>query len=401
MIHAYGMTEDGKKTPAIVLTQYTGGKVLYINLPLGQLKANADDLPLRSVLQTFLFDIVGIPHIMNVADGRGVIVINWHIDSAIEHITLPEMYQDGFLRKELPASFHITAGDFLDDVGDGEGFDAAGKGRELTEMVKEFGAVGSHGGWAHNWFAKNIEDGVFTEQEIREFIVKNNACLEELTGKKVLEYSAPNGVHPQPVVTKILEDLGVIAYYYTGDVGSAPNRTFYDGKMITDKVIAFPVMPLEKYASLWEMRALGHKSESEVAAWYTNILDYAAHHRVVRMVYSHPYNIAEYPEEVKDFLDKAAEMKADNEIAVQPMSEYAKFFLRFLKTNYNFNLEEHNLKISLKNPDGLHGVCTALPKGRYEKPLADGIEVTEDDKYYYITVVSEDEKEKSISVAIK
>ena len=391
-ILAYAIMGNNEKFPAIVLTDYAAGKVLYVNLPLGSLKADSDDLPLRSALRTFLFDIAGIPHVMNTEAGRGGVVIDWHVDSAVEHKTLPLMLKTGLIRKGIAASFDITAGDFLDNPGDGEGFDACGKGRHLAEILKGYGTIGSHGGWAHNWFAKNIEDGVFKEKEMREYIVKNNKCLETITGYRITEYAAPVGVHPQPVTTRILEDLGIIAYYYTGDTGSGPNRTFYQGKMVSDKVIAFPVMPFGKMASLYEMAVLDKKTDSQVREWLFDILSYSARNRTVRLFYSHPYNIENYPHAMKAFMDKVDNMQKDGEISIRPMSDFASFFLRFLKTTYDFSEAGSGLVVSLTNPEGLAGISVAVPKAHYSPPSEKGYAITEDGRYFYVTITGNETK---------
>jgi hypothetical protein len=391
-IYANGITANNVQFPAIVLTEYGAGKVLYVNLPLGYLKANADDLPLRSVLRTFLFNVVGFPHVMNTEAGRGAIVIDWHVDSAIEHRTLPLMEKMGLLRKNISVSFDITAGDFLDRVGDGQGFDACGKGKRLTETLKEYGTIGSHGGWAHNWFAKNIEDGVFKEKEIRENIEKNNKCLETVTGYKITEYAAPVGVHRQPETTRILEDLGMIAYYYTGDTGSGPNRTFHQGKMVSEKVIAFPIMPFGRTASLYEMAELDKRSDSEVKEWLLNLLSYVARNRTTRLFYSHPYNIELYPTAVKAFIDQAETMQQNREISVRSMSDSARFFLRFLKTQYSFQAEGVSLNVSLANPEGLAGITVALPKAQYSRPSEGDYVISEDGENIYVTITSNETK---------
>ena len=397
-IYAYGITANKEQFPLVVMNDYAKGKVIYVNLPLGYLKAYSDDLPLRAILRTFLFDVIEIPHIMNVEQGRGGLVINWHVDSDIEHIALPFLLKNGYMRKEIAASFHITAGDFFLKPGDDTGFDADGAGKHLILQLKNYGIIGSHGGWAHNWFSQNIVNGVFKEKEIREYIAKNNECLEKIVGYKITEYAAPNGAHPQPAATKALEDLGMIAYYYTGDTGSAPNRVFYDGKMVSDKVIAFPLMPFGKTASIWEMKAIGKKQESEVKEWFYSTLDYVASNRTVRMIYSHPYDIQNYPQTIKEFLDKVIVMQSNGEIAVHPMSYFAEFFLRFLKTTYSFSCEGKQLVIYLNNPDGLSGITVALPKREFIKPVADDIMLQQDDRYYYVTVVGANEKEKYIKV---
>jgi hypothetical protein len=330
---------------------------------------------------------------MNTEAGRGGIVINWHVDSAVEHKTLPIMIKTGLIRKDIKASFDITAGYFLDNPGDGLGFDGCGKGKPLVEIMKSYGVIGSHGGWAHNWFAKNIEDGLFKEKEIRENIVKNNRCLETITGYKITEYAAPVGVHPQPVTTRILEDLGIIAYYYTGDTGSGPNRTFYEGKMVSEKVIAFPVMPFGRMASLYEMAVLDKKKDSEVREWLFNMLSYSERNRTVRLFYSHPYNIENYPQAMKAFMDKVEKMQQAGEITVRSMNDFARFFLRFLKTAYTFRTEGNGLKVTLSNPDGLAGITVAIPKARYNPPAERDYSITEDEKYFYVTISGNDTKQ--------
>ena len=52
-IYAYAIKANNEKFPAIVLTDYAAGKVLYVNLPLGSLKADSDDLPLKVDAQDF------------------------------------------------------------------------------------------------------------------------------------------------------------------------------------------------------------------------------------------------------------------------------------------------------------------------------------------------------------
>jgi hypothetical protein len=396
-VYAYAETAAQEKFPAIVLTNYAKGSVLYVNLPLGQLKAYADDLPLRAVLRTFLFTIVGVPHVLNVENGQGSVVINLHVDSNIEYRTIPDMKKRGLLREGIPVSFHISAGDFFEHPGDGAGFDACGKGRPLVELAKAYGTIGSHGGWAHNWFANNIANGKFGKSDMRRYILRNSECLEEITGYKIVEYSAPVGLHPQPVMTSVLEDLGFIAYYTTADTGSSPNRTFFDGSMVSKQVIAFPIMPFGRSASFYEMKVVDAKTERQVMAWLFDILAYTTKNRTTRLIYSHPYNIELYPHAVRAFADSVSTLQQRKILAVSSMTEYATFFLRFLKTKYSFSREIGQLRISLKNPSGLAGICIALPKRFCRKPIVSDTALQEDKRFFYLTMVA-NEKEKSFAV---
>jgi len=53
------------------------------------------------------FYVVGIPHMVNVENGLGSIIINWHIARNVEFKTLPAMKRMGLLRKKVPASFML------------------------------------------------------------------------------------------------------------------------------------------------------------------------------------------------------------------------------------------------------------------------------------------------------
>ncbi len=384
-IYAHVITGRGEKYPAVVIRDYGKGKVLYVNLPLGHLKAYSDDLPLRAMLRTFLFKSVKIPHLLNTHNGKGGLVINWHIDSSIEWKSTPIMLRDGYLIKGIEYSIHITAGDSMDEPGDGLGFDACGRGRPFVQAVLNYGVIGSHGGWAHNWFSRNIENGKFSKKEVYEYIKKNNDCLEDITGYRIVEYAAPNGVHPQPMTTGVLKKLGFLSYYYTGDTGSAPNRTFISGRMVSNKIIAFPIMPFGRSASLNEMKGAG-KTEDEVERWLIETVDYAVRNRTVRLIYSHPYDIPNYPSALKSFLAYADKMQKVDKLEIRSMSYFAKFLLKFLKTGYTFKADDKGLTLSLRNPEGLEGITAAIPKEIYKRPDTDGVVVHEDEDYYYLSI---------------
>lgn len=384
-LYADIVTEDGSQYPAVVIKNYGKGKVLYVNLPLGHLKSHSDDLPLRAVLRTFLFKNLKLPHLVNVPYGKGGLVINWHIDWNEDWEWITFMLKNGYLKKGIEYSMHITAGDFVNKPGDGLGFDACGKGKQFVQMLTDYGVIGSHGGWGHNWFADNVDKGIFKKKEILKYIKQNNDCLESITKQKVREYSAPDGVHPQPLATKILEDLGITAYYSTGDTGSSPTRIFIDGMKVSDKVWAFPVMPFQKHASLYEMDKAKMK-KTEVKKWLIETADYAVRNRTVRLIYSHPYNIEHYKDTVKFFLDYIERLQNQDKLQVKSMSYFADFNQRFLKTKYVFKIEDKKTGVFLNNPEGLNGITIAVPKNAYRMPQIKDCSVQEDEDYYYLTI---------------
>jgi len=396
-IFAYGIDEDENKYPAIIRKKIGRGNFLYVNIPLGYLKSYvSEDLLSRKVLRTFLFKFASTPHLVNSPYGKGGIVINWHIDNNTEWEATPNLIRHKIIRKSLKYSFHITAGDFVDKPGDNKGFNASGKGKEYVLLMNKYGIIGSHGGWAHNWFAKNLEEGKFTQKEIEYYIMKNTKTLEKIIGYKIIEYSAPNGLHPQPLLTKILEKNNFICYYYTGDIGSVPNRTFYNGKMVSKEVIAFPVMPNGKYASLAEM-GLVNLPPQKVKKWLFSIVNHSVKNRTIHLYYTHPYDLLYFPQYIsplKSFIDYIEELKKEGKLIVEPMSYFAKFLLKFIETKYSFVINNAGIKINLKNEMGLKGICVSLPE-KYKIIHQEGIEIEKDEKYIYITVTN-DVNEKTI-----
>lgn len=390
------IAENGDKYPAVVLNTYGQGNVLYVNLPLGYIKTYSDGLLLHLFLRAFLFQTVKIPHLVNVEKGTGGLVINWHIDSSIEWAEIPLAIKNKTLDKDLRYSIHITAGDFRDESGDRLGFDACGKGKPSVELLLPFGTIGSHGGWAHNWFADSIEKGKLTKDAISSYINKNKTCLETITGYPLREYSAPDGVHPQPVTTKILEKSGFNSYYYTGDSGSAPNRTFHNGSMVSSQVIAFPVLTYGKLASLYEMKEEG-STEQEVQKWLFDIVDYVIKNRTTRLFYSHLHDVNNYPRAMHNFLQYAKMKQAEGKLHIEPMSVIAGFFLNFIATEFSFQQEGGELLLNLKNPKGLKGITVAIPRNKYKAVVTANVSLAEEKDYYYLTV-NEDAKEKTIIV---
>jgi hypothetical protein len=391
--------KDSDEYKALVWEKYKEGYIFYSSLPLGHLKANSDDMVLRSILRYFLFKLVKIPHLVNTPKGKGGLVINWHIDANPDWKSIPMMLEKGYIRKVFEYSFHITAGDFRDEPGDNLGFDACGKGRKYVEMIIPYGTIGSHGGWAHNWFSNRILEERFSEKNIYKYIEKNNQCLESITGYKIREYSAPNGVHPQPETTKILEKLGVVAYYYTGDSGSSPNRTFIDGKMVSSKVIAFPITPYGVTASLYEMHKKG-VSEEEVYKFLVSLADFCIKTRQIKLFYSHPYDIPLYPNAILRAIDYWESKEKDGLLEVHSMSYFADFLLRFLKTEYSFRKKGNELVVRLKNPEGLKDIEIAIPN-YYGKVLSFPKEVAflaQDEHFYYFYIK---ENAKDLELAFK
>jgi hypothetical protein len=386
--------------PVLASRRVGSGRALWVNLPLGYLKAYGDDLPLRTVIRTFLIDMVKLPRLVPTPGGVGGLVVDWHVDSQIEWEGIPELIRAGIVRPGLRQQFDVTAGPYRDNPGDGLGFDACGRGRTYLKRLLPYGDVGSHGAWSHNWSSERLEEGQLSEEEFSELVARNNRCLREVTGRPVHTYSAPNGTHPQPMATSVLERLGIRAYYYTGDTGSAPTRTFHQGEMVSKRAWAFPVMPNGIYASIGEMVKSG-QSPARVEDWLNGTLDYVVDERTTRLVYSHPYDLRApaYRDAFSRFLDRAEKLQDEGTLRVDTMDHFARFMTRFVSTRFSFSRAGGDLHVDMSNDDGLEGLSFQIPQGW----LAGGYEVPQDleaggpNDGYELFVVSSEARELSVS----
>jgi hypothetical protein len=192
-------------------------------------------------------------------------------------------------------------------------------------------------------------------------------------------------------MTQILEELGIAAYYYTGNSGAAPNRTFFNGRMLSDRLIAFPVMPLIDKASLLEFDANGY-SVTDVRRWLQSTLAYAVDNRVVRLLYSHPYDLfkssrrRDYRPAFVSFLDGMEQAQANGHLNVKSMSYFAGFMLQMLETKYAFTIKPEGLEVDVRKPDDLQGLTLAFPRDKYRPPEKDAWQVQSDTDFFYVTL---------------
>lgn len=375
---------DENKRPVIVKKDLGEGSLLYVNTPIGALKGRSDDLLLRSILKTFLFKIAHVPHLVFSPNAKGTLVINWHIDSSIEHSSILWNIENNYFRKDINQTFHITAGPDAYNPQDSLGFDALGKGKNLVKELMEYGSIGSHGGWIHNWFAKNIQEKKISKKEIKNYIQRNNEALESIIGYEPIEYSAPEGVFPPISSIEIMKELGFKSYYYVGDSGSPPNRTFFNGKMLSDQIIAFPVMTFGINASLKEASD-SQWSEEKMKKYYREFIDYLIDNRTVRLFYSHPHDIRDYGYQnaIKYFLDYITTLMKEGELQTRTMTDISDFVVRFVNTKKRFTLDTQGVHTKITNHTSLDEMVIAIPK-KVGKNKVQSDDYLEDENYYYI-----------------
>ena len=349
--------------PAITQRTVGAGEVFYSGLPLGYLRANSDGFPLQMTVDRVIFDAALTPHLVASPQGTGEIIVNWHIDSNSEWAGIPHLARAGLLRRDIRYNFDVTAGPDRDKDGDREGFDACGAGAPYLAIISRYGSVGSHGGWLHNGFAWAVERHRMPEDRMQALIDKNDACLARMTGTQVRDYAAPDGAHPQPAMTRALENLNIHAYYYTGDTGDAAERALYNNALVSNTAWAFPIQPFGESASLAEMRIAG-VSPQQVGAWLESIMDEAARDRTILLFYSHAYDMQNqaYDGPFNSFLDRLTREQREGIVRATVMPDASAFLSRLLTTQMTFTLDRNQVSVRLYNAQGLRDVAFALPK---------------------------------------
>ena len=345
------------------------GQVLFVNLPLGYLKLRTDGYFLQSFLRYFAQDVVGLPQLSPMPDAQGALIMNWHIDSAAAVPAMESLSALGAF-EQGPYSVHLTAGPDVDAQGDGLGMDLA-RNPAMREWVRRFAergdSVGSHGGWIHNEFGRLVDtqDRGVSERELQ----MNLSAVQMASARPVHEYSAPIGNHPA-WVTDWLEAHGIRAYYFTGDIGSAPSRAYQDGRRGASDMWAFPVMSYGIHASFEEAR-FANVPEPDIAAWLMDVADFCVAHRTVRLVYFHPPGIAMFPGAFKAWMQHTAMLARERGLRWTTMAQYAAFSNDRLEVDWRIAPDDATpgaMRLQASHPRSLKRFTWLLPAQRYGRP---------------------------------
>jgi hypothetical protein len=365
--------------------KYQAGSVLFVNLPLGYLKGNTDGLMLNGFLNYFAQHILALPRLLPVPDGVGGVTLNWHVDSNAAIKPLQEMASWQILQQG-PYSVHITAGPDAMAFGDKRGFDVDHNlsSQAVIRQYEGLGyAIGSHGGWIHNYFASHVDNG--DPNDLQQYLALNKESLERITGKPVTEYSAPDGNQP-PWVTKWLEAHGFVAYYFTGDTGMGPTRGYREGKREGDHIWAFPILHLDRAAAFEEFTTESYSPE-EIEHWLEAVTDFTVGHREVRLVYFHPPGILEYRPVVRQWLEKTGALRSQGKFRWYTMSELGSFLNSRQQVEWKVARHDRQVDITARHPLTLAHQTWSLPANRFSEPkiVAGEGKITKSDGQWLVT----------------
>jgi hypothetical protein len=295
------------------------------------------------------------------------LVLNWHVDSNAA-ISALQAINSWTILEQGPYSIDITAGPDTYAFGDNGGFNIVHNSvsQDLVhEYVRLGNEIGSHGGWIHNYFAAHVETG--SPKEMAKFLDLNKDALEQVTGKRVVEYAAPNGDQPQ-WVTHWLESRGFVAYYFTGDAGMGPTQGYRAGQREGQNIWAFPVTQLDRAASFEEFSGEDISSDA-IQRWLEALTGFVVDRQEVRLLYFHPPGILPYHEIVQNWLKETAQLKAQGSFRWYTMAQVANFLN--LRKHVEWILTERDGLASLKANDSqtLAHQTWSLPADTFDKPV--------------------------------
>ena len=350
--------------------KYQSGSVLFVNLPLGYLKGNTDGLPLHGFLDYFAEHTLALPRLLPVPDGIGGITLNWHIDSNAAIKPLQQM-EDWRILEQGPYSVHITAGPDAMEFGDKRGFNVDNNpiSQDVIRQYEKLGfSIGSHGGWIHDYFAFHVDNG--DPKDLEEYLEWNKHSLERITGKPVVEYSAPDGNQPQ-WVTKWLEDHGFVAYYFTGDTGMAPTQGYRDGQREGQNIWAFPTLHLNQAAAFEEFMKDNY-SQDEIEHWLEAVTTFTVNHRSVRLLYFHPPGILQYRPIIRQWMTLTSGLRSTGQFRWYTMTDLATFLNSRKQVDWKVSRRDGRVEIEAKHPTSLEHQTWFFPASRYTEPKISG-----------------------------
>lgn len=345
------------------LRKHELGQVLFVNLPLGYLESRTDGLLLHSFLHYFASEVLHLPYLASVPDGTGGLVLNWHIDAASALKPMSVLSKAGIF-DQGPFSAHFTAGPDVDAFNDHKGLNVENN-PEVQQWIRTFEqrgyAIGSHGGWIHNYFGEHLSDD--NEKDFAQYIVKNNQALQDVDGgRPIREYSAPLGNHPE-WVTKWLQAHGFVAYYFSGDTGMGPTRVYRD-RGSDGNIWGFPILHLGTEASLEEMN-FDSVPQPLVQSWLIGVTDYAARDHVARLVYSHPLGATRYVGALQSWMQHSHELASQGRFRWYTMTGLAEFLNSRNEVNWTLGRVENKLMLQASHPKTLEHQTWIFPKSQY------------------------------------
>ena len=368
--------------------RHGAGDVLFVNLPLGYLVTRTDGMLLHSFLRYFALDMLHEPYLACVPDGIGGLIMNWHIDAASAFKPLAVLRKAGIF-DHGPFSTDFTAGPDVDEFHDGKGLNLKTnpEARSWVQYLREHGdEIGSHGGWIHNYFGRNVSDS--NQDSFQQYLVLNKNAVEAASAQPIGEYSAPMGNQPT-WVTRWLEKNNVVGYYFSGDAGMGPTRVYRDKGRDGDRIWAFPILHFGTQACFEEM-GMESVPASDVRNWLLNITDFASQLHLARLVYSHPIGALGYINALQTWFEHADQLASKGQFRWYTMTQLADFLNARQDVTWNITRHGAGIQLTARHARTLQHQAWMLPDQQYERPkVTEGSADVRDQDGYWIVAARE------------
>jgi peptidoglycan/xylan/chitin deacetylase (PgdA/CDA1 family) len=368
------VNSDGDLVAGYRASAHGAGGVLFVNLPLGDLKGRTDGLLLHSLLRYFAVGIGHLPTLSAAPGGVGALIFNWHVDSNSATAVLRDI--DSYpVMQQGPFSIHVTAGPDMQRAGDHAGLDLDHNPiaqSAITRFVARGDAIGSHGGWIHNYFGERIPDE--QSSEFTGLIERNIEAVERASKTRVVEYSAPLGNQPE-WVTRWLEGHGFLAYYFTGNTGMSPTRSYREGRLDARKIWSFPIVVFGAIASFDEARE-AEISEEVMTQWLRDVTEYVANTGTIKTFYSHPHIFPRYRATLHDWFAVTARLQQQGRFHWLTMTQVAQFLNRRDNVRWTLSRGDSSDVVKAEAPDSVNEFTWLFPRDAFEQPSVDSGQAT-------------------------
>jgi peptidoglycan/xylan/chitin deacetylase (PgdA/CDA1 family) len=346
------------------------GRVIFANLPLGDLKLNATDgWPLHRFLK-FLGAESGLPMLAMTPGGVGGMIMNIHVDCATAIRPLEQMLARG-LFKTGPFSIHVTAGPDCTIPGDALGIDVPHNPpfrRLLRTLTSRGHEIGDHGGWIHNYWTSNVTDDSADRHE--HLLELNTQALARAIGQPIRVYSSPSGLHPL-WVTNWLRRHDFFAHYATANIAAAPTRGYRNGELEDDGIWSFPIVTFGLAASFEEAAERRLDERSQVIPFLEALTRFTADQHEVRMFYLHPTGIHLYEHALPAWIAQARAL--GGRFRWYTMAALSAFLDRREAARWTVTRGNDGDRIEAETSDSLRDLTWLVSADRYGEPrIIDG-----------------------------
>ncbi|MCL4425830.1 MAG: hypothetical protein M1299_06695 [Firmicutes bacterium] len=362
----------------------SGGEAVFLNGRVARQKYfYNDDLIAKVPLKFFLREVARVPRLLPSPQGKGTMVINLHVCSGAYFEDLDRLFYHGDLPTSFPMSIHITAGPDTNRPGDGTGVDARNPNRGLpyVRILSSFGRIGSHGGWIHNYWALSFQKLSYVTK--KDYIDRNFAALEEVTGQPVTEYAAPGGAHSEEI-NDMLAGWGVRAVAYPVSFNSPPTHA-WTTRGPEERFWHFGYTGT-RYGTCFENMLAEKRRPSQIVEDTNRLLDEVLARREIRLFYFHPISIARHPEMWRPIRRRLEEEVTAGRLVIRTMTDLADFLDRHQQTEFTVARGREGYYLVARGPEGLAEMTFALPLDGGHLTTVEGLEIREEGDWGYVTV---------------